>query len=179
LKEHLAGKGENIFWCNKCPPNIRNYFLRELQRIREQKKAKKEERFHRVQSTMPLSDDEDEKLQEAVEISWREAEFQRRAGERYDHGGGSGAGGGGGGEGGGVQGFFRRATSQREWSRDFDAARATAPVQTRINTGPWTNKGKSAKEAIERVWSKWFHVSGIPGRNANNPYFISVVKQTQ
>jgi hypothetical protein len=74
LKEHLAGKGGNISRCNKCPPNIRNY-LRELQRTREWKKAKKEERFHRVQSTMPLSDDEDEELQEAVEVSRREAEF--------------------------------------------------------------------------------------------------------
>jgi hypothetical protein len=39
LKEHLAGKGGNISRCNKCPPDIRT---------REQKKAKKEERFHRV-----------------------------------------------------------------------------------------------------------------------------------
>jgi hypothetical protein len=29
---------------------------------------------------MPLSDDEDEELQEAVEVSRREAEFQRRVG---------------------------------------------------------------------------------------------------
>jgi hypothetical protein len=75
LKEHLAGKCENISRCNKCPPDIRNYFLRELQRIRERKKAKKDERFHRVQNTMPLSDDEDEELQETVEVSKREAEF--------------------------------------------------------------------------------------------------------
>jgi hypothetical protein len=126
-----------------------------------------------VQSTMPLSDDEDEELQEAVEVSRHEAEFQRRAGERYEHGGRSGAGGGG------VRGFFRRATSQRERSRDFDAARATAPVQTRIDITPWTSKEKSAKKAIGRAWSKWFHISGIPGKNTDNPYFISAVKQTQ
>jgi hypothetical protein len=47
-----------------------------------------------VQSTIPLSNDEDEELQEAVEVSRCEAEFQRRAGERYEHGGGSGGGGG-------------------------------------------------------------------------------------
>jgi hypothetical protein len=46
--------------------------------------------FHRVQSTMPLSDDEDDELQETVEVLRREAEFQRRAKERYEHGGGSG-----------------------------------------------------------------------------------------
>jgi hypothetical protein len=105
----------------------------------------KEERFHRVQSTMALSNGEDEQLQEAVEVSRREAEFQRRAGERYEHGGGSGAGGGE------LRGFFRRATLQREMFRDFDAARATAHVQTRIDIGMWTSKGKSAKEAIERA----------------------------
>jgi hypothetical protein len=110
-----------------------------------------------------------------LELSRHEAEFQRRAGQHYEHGGGSG----GGGEGGGVKGLFRRATSQRERPRDFDAARAKASVQTRIDTGPWTSKGKSAKEAIGRAWSKWFHVSGIPGRNVDNPYFILAVKQTQ
>jgi hypothetical protein len=51
---------------------------------------------------------------------------------RYEHGGGSRAGGGGGGGGGGVRGFFRRAMSQREMYRDFDATRVTAPVQTRM-----------------------------------------------
>jgi hypothetical protein len=98
LKEHLAGKGGNISRCSKYPPDIRIYFLRELQRVRERKKVIKEERFHRVQSTMPLSDDEDDELQETVEVSRREAGVQRRAGERYEHGGESGVGGGGEGE---------------------------------------------------------------------------------
>jgi hypothetical protein len=123
-----------------------------------------------VQSTIPIPDDEDEELQEALEISRREAEFQRTAGEHYEHGGGSG------GRGGGVRGFFRRATSQRERSKDFDAARAKTPVQTRIDTGQWTSKEKSAKKVIGRAWLKWFHISGILGRNADNPYFISAVK---
>jgi hypothetical protein len=83
------------------------------------------------------------------------------------------------GRGGEVRGFFRRATSQRKMSRDFDTARATAHVQTWIDTGPWTSKGKSAKKAIGQAWSKWFHVSRIPSRNTDNPYFISAVKQTQ
>jgi hypothetical protein len=93
LKEHLTGKCGNISRCNKCSPDIRNYFLHELQKIRERKNVKKEERFHQVQSTMPLSDDDDEELQEAVEVLRHEAEFQKRAGERYEHDGGSGAGG--------------------------------------------------------------------------------------
>jgi hypothetical protein len=106
-----------------------------------------------------------------LEVLRCETEFQRRAGQHYEHGGGS--------RGGGVKGLFRRATSQRERRRDFDAARAKAPVQTRIDTGSWTNKGKIAKEAIGQAWSKWFHVSAIPDRNADNLYFISSVKQTQ
>jgi hypothetical protein len=104
-----------------------------------------------------------------LEVSGHEAELQIRAGQHYEHGGGSG--------GGGVKGLFRRATSQRERPRYFDAARGKAPVQTRIDTGPWTSKGKSTKEAIGRAWSKWFHVLGISGRNADNPYFISAVKK--
>jgi hypothetical protein len=75
--------------------------------------------------------------------------------------------------------LFRRATSQRERPRYFDAARAKVPIQTQIDISPETSKGKSAKEAIGWAWSKWFHVLGIPGRNADNPYFISAVKQTQ
>jgi hypothetical protein len=60
-----------------------------------------------VQSTIPEPGDEDEELQEVVEVLRREAEFQRRAGQHYEHDVGSGGGGGGG----GVKGLFRRATS--------------------------------------------------------------------
>jgi hypothetical protein len=171
LKEYLAGKSENVVRCTKCPSDIQNYFLRELQRVRERKKAINDEMVHRVQSTIPEPDDEDEELQDVLEVSRHKAEFQRRAKEHYEHGGGSG--------GGGVNGLFRRGTYQRERPRDFDAARAKTPVQTQIDIGPWISKGKSAKEVIGRAWSKWFHVSGILGRNTDNPYFISAVKQTQ
>jgi hypothetical protein len=83
------------------------------------------------------------------------------------------------GEGEGEYGDSLGEPRRRGRSRDFDAARPTAPIQTWIDTGPWTSKGKSAKEAIWQAWTKWFHVLGIPGRNAYNPYFISAVKQTQ
>jgi hypothetical protein len=98
-----------------------------------------------------------------LEVLRCEAEFQRRVGQYYEHGGGSG--------GGGVKGLFRRATSRRKMPRDFDTARAKASVQTRIDTDSWTSKGKSGKEAIWRAWSKWFHVSRIPSKNTDNPYF--------
>jgi hypothetical protein len=78
LKEHLARKSGNVVRCTKCPPDIRDYLLRELQRVRERKKAINDESLHRVQITIPKPDDEDEELQEVLEVSRREVEFQRR-----------------------------------------------------------------------------------------------------
>jgi hypothetical protein len=46
-----------------------------------------------VQSKIPEPDDENEELQEVLEVSRREAEFQRRAGQHYERGGGSEGGG--------------------------------------------------------------------------------------
>jgi hypothetical protein len=54
------------------------------------RRSKRKKYFIECKSMMPLSDDEDEKLQEVVEVLRREAKFQKRAGERYEHGGGSG-----------------------------------------------------------------------------------------
>jgi hypothetical protein len=82
-----------------------------------------------VQSKITEHDDEDEELQELLEVLRREAEFQRRVRQHYEHGGESGGGGG-------FKGLFRRASSQREMTRDFDAARAKTLVQTRIDTDP-------------------------------------------
>jgi hypothetical protein len=75
LKEHLARKNGNIAWCIKCPPDIREYFLRELQRVRERNKAINDERLYRVQNTILEPDDEDEKLQDVLKVSRCEAEF--------------------------------------------------------------------------------------------------------
>ena len=141
-----------------------------------------EERYNRVQATratinLTQNVDEEEELERVIEVSRQEAEFQRRARGRYEHGGGSGSGGGGG----GIKEFLRRAFSKRDTSThvDFNLFRAKSPVQQRIDTGPWTSKGKSAKDILRRTWAKWFHVSGIPGRKADDPYFISAIKQTQ
>jgi hypothetical protein len=58
-----------------------------------------------MQNTISQPDDEDEELQDVLEISKHEAEFQRRARQHYKHGGGSG--------GGGVKELFRRDTFHR------------------------------------------------------------------
>jgi hypothetical protein len=39
LKEHLTGENGNVARSTKCPPDIRDYFLHELQRVRERKRA--------------------------------------------------------------------------------------------------------------------------------------------
>jgi hypothetical protein len=57
LKEHLAGTSGNVVRCTKCPSDIRDYFLRELQRVRERKNAINDERLHRVQSTIRKPED--------------------------------------------------------------------------------------------------------------------------
>ena len=52
-------------------------------------------------------------------------------------------------------------------------------TQPRIDTGSWTQKGKNTKEAIGKAWSKFFHIAGVPGRQADSPYFVSAVRETQ
>jgi hypothetical protein len=52
-------------------------------------------------------------------------------------------------------------------------------MQPRIDTGSWTQKGKNAKEAIGKAWSKFFHIAGVPRRQVDNPYFVSMVRETR
>ena len=52
-------------------------------------------------------------------------------------------------------------------------------TQPRIDTGSWTLKGRNAKEAIGKAWSKFFHIAGVPRRQADSPYFVSTVRETQ
>jgi hypothetical protein len=52
-------------------------------------------------------------------------------------------------------------------------------MQTRIDTGPWSPKGKQAKTAIGKAWAKIFHTEAIPDVKADNPYFMVVLKETQ
>jgi hypothetical protein len=138
LKEQLMAKSRNIARYTKCPPDLRRYFLCELERIKERKKSINEERLDRVESTVPIANDKDEELQDVLEVSRREAEFQRRVGKRYEHGDESRGGGGSASRGRGIRGFLRRATSQRERLSDFDAVRDKAPVQTKIDTDPFS-----------------------------------------
>jgi hypothetical protein len=65
---------------------------------------------------------------------------------------------------------LKRSTSRKGKSQ---------PVQTRIDTKPWTSKSKQAKSAIGKAWAKFFHTEAIPGVKADNPYFVVACKETQ
>ena len=82
-----------------------------------------------------------------------------------------------------MQRILRRATSQRESPavEDYNLASGgrRGMTQPKIDTGSWTQKGRNAKEAIGKVWSKFFHIAGVPGRQTDNPYFVSAVREAQ
>jgi hypothetical protein len=70
-------------------------------------------------------------------------------------------------------GFFdklKRSTSRRGKSE---------PVQTRIDTGPWTIKSKQSKSTIGKARAKKIHTEAIPGVKVDNPYFVVACKETQ
>jgi hypothetical protein len=46
VERAFSRKNGNVAQCTKCPPDIREYFLRELQRVRERKKVINDERLH-------------------------------------------------------------------------------------------------------------------------------------
>ena len=50
LKEHLAGRGSNVIHCDRVTLDVCDYFRRELDRARDKRKGKIEERFRRQES---------------------------------------------------------------------------------------------------------------------------------
>jgi hypothetical protein len=47
FKQHLVGWGNNIKHCSCVPPDVHDYFRRELDRIADRKKTKQKERLLR------------------------------------------------------------------------------------------------------------------------------------
>ena len=80
--------------------------------------------------------------------------MEQRGGS-YERGGGSGST-----RGNVMQRMFQRSTSQRESPvvEDYNLAviGRRGMTQLRIDTGSRTQKGKNAKEAIGKAWSKFF-----------------------
>lgn len=125
-------------------------------------------------------------MEAAIAASRQDENFRRDVEERggtYEHGGGSGSAQPEArkGRSNPITNMLRRATSHRESPavRDYNLASAKAPVQPRIDIGFFTKKGKQARQAIGESWARFFFTAGIPGRNADNPYFVSAVRETQ
>ncbi|AQK54656.1 hypothetical protein ZEAMMB73_Zm00001d051604 [Zea mays] len=78
--------------------------------------------------------DEDRDRERDRDRVWLHGE--KRAGARYDRGGGS---------------YSQRVP---ERVRDYNLAQASGLRQQRIDTGPWTSKGRSSKEILGRAWAK-------------------------
>ena len=85
-----------------------------------------------------------------------------RAGPRY--GSGSSHSGARGGVSGSIRKMFTRSHSHvPERVRDYNLGSASGLRQQRIDTGPWTSKGKTVREMLGKAWSKACHSVGIPG----------------
>ncbi|CAN6284201.1 unnamed protein product [Urochloa humidicola] len=188
LKQHLAGRGTETVHCRHVPPDVRGFFQRDLDRAKkataDRAQAKLRRERQAAEGNYPHEEeDEEAQIRRAVELSKAEAEYRRGVEQRggaYEHGGGSGSA-----RGNPLQRMFGRAASQRERPsaavEDYNLASGgrRGLTQQRIDTGSWTQRGKNAKEAIGKAWAKFFHIAGMPGRQADNPYFVSAVRETQ
>ena len=184
LKQHLAGRGTEVLHCRNVPPDVREYFQREIERAKKATADRAREKLRREQvaaegNYLGGQDDEEAQVQRVIEQSRAEEEYRRGVQQRggaYEHGCGSA-------RENPVQRMFQRSTSHRESPAVADYNLASGGrrgmTQPRIDTGSWTQKGKNAKEAIGKAWSKFFHIAGVPGRQADNPYFVSAVRETQ
>ena len=154
LKQHLAGRGSSVVACLNVPPDVRDFFSRELDKSEEKRKARITEASKKLAAAAgsPNDSEHDEEMQAVLRAS------------REEEGGGSSQ------AAGGLRGLLRRVASQKE---------KPEMVQTRIDTGPFSKKGKGAKAFLGKQWSKWFHAEAIPGSKADSPYFINALRETQ
>lgn len=192
LKMHLGHKGKGVTYCNSVPPDVREFFCRELDRIKDAGDQRKSDSGRRVEAArvnyydLTGDADEEEQMEAAIAASRQDENFRRDVEERggtYEHGGGSGSAQPEArkGRSNPITNMLRRATSHRESPavRDYNLASAKAPVQPRIDTGFFTKKGKQARQAIGESWARFFFTPGIPDRNADNSYFVSAVRETR
>ncbi|ONM60411.1 hypothetical protein ZEAMMB73_Zm00001d022404 [Zea mays] len=147
-----------------CSPDIKAYFQLDIDKTKEKKSPRFRQQLRADEAARThFGDDEyEDELKAALHQSRVEHEFSERAGARYDRGGGSSS-----------QRVSRGALDRMmgrsreqvpERVRDYNLAQASGLRQQRIDTGPWTSKGRSSKEILGRAWAKACHAIGIPGR---------------
>lgn len=171
FKQHLAHRGSDVADCPSVPPDVKAYFIEQLERNKDKARERARQKLLRDAAARSSNVDaeqlggegydEDEELQEALRHSRQEYEFMQQAGPRYERGGGSGSRA----RGSDVRGMFTRSRSHvPERVRDYHLGLSSAPRQQRIDTGPWTVKGRTKRELLGRAWAKACHAVGIPGR---------------
>nr|CAB3478940.1 unnamed protein product [Digitaria exilis] len=151
-----------VVHCEKVSKEVREYFQRELERTKKLTAQRAQEKLRKEKAAAEgnypgggevyAAYDEEAELQSALNQSRAEEEFRRGVQQRggaYEHGGGSSTRGEG-----TLQRMLRRATSARQTPGVTDYNLGS------IDTGSWTQKGKNAKEAIGKAWSKFFHTAG-------------------
>ncbi|GJN01532.1 hypothetical protein PR202_ga18806 [Eleusine coracana subsp. coracana] len=149
FKQHLARHGGNVVSCDRVPPDVRAYYLRQFDRTADKKKERQRKSLRQEEIAVEgnvihdVDDDNDDELHAALRASREDAEYRRsvsRRGGQYQHGGGSSQS-----QGGGVFGMLKRSISLK----GKGAKQPT--MQTRIDMGPWTAKSKAGKTAIGRA----------------------------
>ena len=99
MKQHLAGRGAEVVHCRNVPPDVREFFQRDIDRAKKTTADRARERLRREKSAAEGNypgDEEDEEAQvkRAIDLSRAEAEFRREVEHRggaYERGGGSGS----------------------------------------------------------------------------------------
>ncbi|KAJ1262394.1 hypothetical protein BS78_09G104400 [Paspalum vaginatum] len=191
FKEHLAHRGTDAKDRPSVPPDIKKFFIEQLDRNRDRKRERDREGLRRDAATRASYVDleqegrnEEEEIEAAIRQSRQEYEFMQQAGPQYERGGGSGSAspvGGNGvrGSGGPLPSMFTRSQSHvPERVKDYHLGLSSASRQQRIDTSPWTVKGRTSRELLGRAWAKACHAVGIPGRKVDDPFFKTAIVET-
>ena len=99
MKQHLAGRGGEVAHCRNVPPDVRNFFQRDIDRAKKATADRARERLRRQKAAAEGNnpgeeEDEEAQLQRAMDLSRAEAEFRRGVEQRegeYECGWGSGS----------------------------------------------------------------------------------------
>ena len=83
LKQHLAGRGAEVVHCRNVPPNMREYFQRDIERAKKATADRARERLRLQKAAAEGNnpgeeEDEEAQLQRAMDLSRAEAEYRRR-----------------------------------------------------------------------------------------------------
>ena len=95
LKQHLAGRGAEVVHCRNVPPDVRDFFQRELDRAKKATADLARERLRREKAAAEGNypgdeEDEEAQVQRAMDLSRAEAEFRwgvEQRGGAYERGG--------------------------------------------------------------------------------------------